>query len=104
MIRPEDVLRHLQDPPTFHLPTIHLNGTDAQSLKDEYRTLRKAVQFAEDALVAATCNGRDFYPQEPGAFEAARREREEMQSHLAQVRQYAERWELHAMDHIRGKD
>lgn len=104
MIRPEDLLRHMQEPSTFHLPTIHLNGTGAQSLKEEYRALRKAVQSAEDALVAATCNGRDFYPQDPRAFEAARREREEMQGHLAQVRQYAERWELHAMDHIRGKD
>jgi hypothetical protein len=104
MTTPEDLLRHLQELPTFTLPTIHLNGTGAQSLKDEYRALRKAVETAEDALVAATCNGRDFYPQEPGAFEAARREREEMQGHLARVRQYAERWELHAMDHVRGKD
>jgi len=100
----EDILGYMQKPPTFPLPTIHLNGTGAQSLKDEYRALRHAVLAAEDALVAATCNGRDFYPQEPGAFEAARREREQMQGHLAQVRQYAERWELHAMDHVRGKN
>ena len=81
------------------LPTIHLNGTGAQSLVDEYRAVRKAVNAADDALVAATCNGRDFYPQGSNAYYTARRERDAMLDMLRQVRSYAEAWEAHAMNH-----
>jgi hypothetical protein len=81
------------------LPTIHLNGTGAQSLADEYRAARKAADAAVDALVAATCNGRDFYPQGSDAYYAARRERDAMLDKLHEVRNYAEAWEAHAMDH-----
>jgi hypothetical protein len=84
------------------LPTIHLNGTGADSLQREYRAVRKAIAAAADALVAATCNARDFYPQEPGAWERARAERQEAFLLLQQVSDYAEEWELHAMDHSRA--
>jgi hypothetical protein len=66
---------HLQAMTT--LPTIHLNGTDADSLYTEYRAVRKAVSQASDALVAATCNARDFYPQRSDAWQRARNERDE---------------------------
>lgn len=83
------------------LPTIHLNGTGADSLQQEYRAVRKAISAAVDALAAATCNQRDFYPQEPGAWERARAERAEAFQLLQQVSDYAEQWELHAMEHRR---
>ena len=83
------------------LPTIHLNGTGADSLQQEYRAVRKAISAAADALAAATCNQRDFYPQEPGAWERARAERAEAFQLLQQVSDYAEQWELHAMEHRR---
>ena len=83
------------------LPTIHLNGTGADSLQQEYRAVRKAISAAVDALAAATCNQRDFYPQEPGAWERARAERAEAFRLLQQVSDYAEQWELHAMEHRR---
>jgi len=86
---------------TTTLPTIHLNGTGADSLQPEYRAVRKAISAAADALAAATCNQRDFYPQEPGAWERARAERAEAFRLLQQVSDYAEQWELHAMDHRR---
>lgn len=86
---------------TTTLPTIHLNGTGADSLQQEYRAVRKAISAAVDALAAATCNQRDFYPQEPGAWERARAERAEAFRLLQQVSDYAEQWELHAMDHRR---
>lgn len=83
------------------LPTIHLNGTGADSLQQEYRAVRKAISAAVDALAAATCNQRDFYPQKPGAWERARAERAEVFRLLQQVSDYAEQWELHAMEHRR---
>jgi hypothetical protein len=83
------------------LPTIHLNGTGADSLKQEYRAARQAIGAAVDALAAATCNARDFYPQEPGAWERARAERAEAFKLLEQVSQYAEQWETHAAEHRR---
>lgn len=84
------------------LPTIHLNGTGADSLYREYRTVRKAITAAADALAAATCNPRDFYPQEPSAWERAKAERAEAFRLLQQVSDYAEQWELYAMEHRRS--
>lgn len=83
------------------LPTIHLNGTGADNLYAEYRAVRKAIAAAADALAAATCNGRDFYPQDPGAWQQARSEREQAFKMLQQVSDYAEQWEIHALDHRR---
>lgn len=85
------------------LPTIHLNGTGAHSLKREYRAVREAVTKAIHALGAATCNPRDFYPQEHGSWERARAEREEAFRLLQRVSDYATDWELHAMDHSRTR-
>lgn len=84
------------------LPTIHLNGTGADSLQQEYRAVRKAIGAAVDALAAATCNQRDFYPQEPGNWERARADRAEAFRLLQQVSDYAEQWEIHAMGHRRS--
>lgn len=83
------------------LPTIHLNGTGADTLEQEYRAVRHAIAAAADALQAATCNARDFYPQEPGAWERARAERAEAFRLLQQVSDYAEQWEAHAAEHRR---
>ncbi len=86
------------------LPTIHLNGTGADTLEREYRAVRKAVAAAADALAAATCNLRDFYPQHAWDWRAAQAERAEAFRLLQQVSDYAEAWELHAMDHRRGRE
>jgi len=84
------------------LPTIHLNGTSAENLYREYHAVRIAIDAAVDALQVATCNLRDFYPQERSAFEQARAERARMFELLQQVSDYAEHWEMHAMDHRRS--
>jgi hypothetical protein len=85
------------------LPTIHLNGTGADSLEREYRAVRRAITAAADTLAAATCNARDFYPQEPIAWHTAQAERAEAFRLLQLVSDYAEAWELHAMDHRRDR-
>jgi hypothetical protein len=83
------------------LPTIHLNGTGAESLRVEYNKVRLAAKATADALAQATCNARDFYPQEPGAFQQAQADRQGMFRLLQLVEDYAEAWEAHAADHIR---
>ncbi len=59
------------------IPTIHLNGTGFTTLRDEYAAAYDAIEKAMEALAAATLNGRDYYPQEPGAYYKARAERDE---------------------------
>jgi len=84
----------------YSLPTIHLNGTGAKSLADEYHAVYQALDRASDALQAATCNARDFYPQGDAAWQQARDERSAMLSKLAEVQAYTEAWLAEAWDHI----
>jgi len=45
------------------LPTIHLNGTSADSLKEGWERAYAALNAARGALCAASPNMRDFYVQ-----------------------------------------
>jgi hypothetical protein len=83
------------------LPTIHINGTGAETLSAEYEALYEALQAAEARLLAATCNHRDFYPQGPYAYCAARQERDWMLAKLCQIMDYAHAWYDHASAHCR---
>jgi hypothetical protein len=83
------------------LPTIHINGTGAETLRAEYQALFEALQAAEDRLLAATCNGRDFYPQGPDAYYAARFERDGMLAKLREIMDYANAWHDRASVHCR---
>jgi len=85
---------------TATLPTIHRNGTGAQSLADEYHAVARALRLAGEALDNATCNARDFYPQGDEAWSVARKERDEAFRKLREVKQYADDWLEHACDHI----
>ena len=78
------------------LPTIHLNGTGAKSLQDEYNKVRVAAKATADALALATCNARDFYLQQ------AQADRREMFRLLQLVQDYASQWEARAAEHLRG--
>lgn len=82
------------------LPTIHLNGTGADNLYQEYKAAWNSVKAAREALVHATCNARDFYPQGDDAFQRAREERSEAFLHLHQVEEYLTSWLMHLTDHI----
>ena len=93
-------MSHPTPDPAYALPTIHMNGTGARALADEYRALRRATEWAIEALVNATCNARDFYPQGPGAFQRAQQEREEAFRKLSEVRAYARAWMGAASDHL----
>ena len=84
----------------YALPTIHLNGTGAQSLASEYHAVYLATSQACEALAAATCNARDFYPQGDAAWQQARDERADMFSKLAEVQLYAAAWMNKASDQV----
>jgi hypothetical protein len=86
--------------PVYTLPTIHPNGTGAKSLADEYHAVYQAIDRASDALAAATCNARDFYPQEPGAYARAMSQRFEAFRKLREVQAYAQAWMEAAGDHL----
>ena len=90
----------MPDNASHTLPTIHLNGTGAKSLADEYHEVYLAVGLAGHALQDATCNARDFYPQGGDAWQQARNERAEMFRKLAEVQAYAEAWMAQASDHL----
>jgi hypothetical protein len=45
------------------VPTVHLNGTSAEELRDQLHTVIGALNAAHYALVAAAPNGRDYYLQ-----------------------------------------
>ena len=66
-------------------PTIHLNGTAAQSLFDAYRGAYKAVHAGRVALAQCSPNGRDYYTQEatPGTGRDATCEA--MSEHIARM-------------------
>jgi hypothetical protein len=82
------------------IPTVHLNGTGAKALYSEYHAAYKAVGAAIDALVATTCNGRDFYPQGTDAFYQARDERDEALTKLRDAQAYVEQILMGVMDQM----
>ena len=69
-------------------PTLHLNGTGKNDLRDGYANAYDAIDKAIEALANAELNGRDFYPQGPGAYSQARSERDAAFAQLRQAHQY----------------
>jgi hypothetical protein len=55
-------------------PTIHMNGTSAESLLEGYRNAMEGISNAQQAMRSAWPNGRDYYPQGPDAINVAIRE------------------------------
>lgn len=66
-------------------PTIHLNGTDAMSLYNDYDAAAQAVREALRKLTQAAPNARDYYPQGDRAFQAAVVEHEKRWEKLESV-------------------
>jgi len=55
-------------------PTIHLNGSGAKRLHENYERVYVACFDLLGALAIAAPNGRDYYPQGNDAFKKAREE------------------------------
>ena len=49
-------------------PTVHLNGTSANELKDQYAGACDGLTDALERLKACAPHGRDYYPQGAGAY------------------------------------
>ena len=72
------------------VPTVHLNGTAHEDLLKQLSDAYCAIVEAEKTLRLATPNGRDYYLQEHGALELARREHADRIRALTQVKQELE--------------
>jgi len=59
------------------VPLVHLNGSGAANLTEQYETAMAATRAALAAVEACAPNARDYYPLKEGAFEQARREHRE---------------------------
>lgn len=56
------------------IPTVHLNGTSKDALLEALEKASEALETAYHAIKRTAPNGRDYYPQQVQAFDAAVRE------------------------------
>lgn len=70
--------------PDIITPIVHRNGTSRQALLDQLCTAYRAVQDAINAVVQASPNGRDYYP-EPGRLQKAEAQYRARIEHLQAV-------------------
>lgn len=68
-------------------PTVHLNGTPGERLRDGYQVAAIAVLKAQDALQAAAPNARDYYVQGDSVYAKARAEHDERVMRLREIRE-----------------
>jgi len=69
-------------------PTIHSNGTHPDSLRECFMDAMTACREAINAFQQCAPNGRDYYPQAPGTFEAVVKQHKQQLAKLAEVKQY----------------
>ena len=80
------------------LPTIHLNGTGAKMLAEGYEQAERKLSDFIDAFCNIEFNARDYYPQGPEAYEAARDRRYEIFKHIKVIKDYIIAHQIHIDD------
>lgn len=70
----------------MQIPSVHLNGTAGEVLREQYGAAATAVRQAIDAICDAGPNARDYYVQGPDAGQIAQREHEARVAALKRVR------------------
>jgi|GEM_PF-5181239 len=72
----------------FVTPTLHLNGSGYRNLSDQYNDAYTALTLATNTLARTAPHERDYYicDKSGEAYEAARRQHEELQRQLEAVR------------------
>lgn len=80
-------------------PTIHMNGTSAATLIDDYIRAMLKTQEALDAVSQIEFNARDYCPQGPDAWEMARNEMSERQAKLTSVLEDFKALTVHTLKH-----
>lgn len=68
-------------------PTMHLNGTSASALAEQYQRASDALYDAIRALEECAPNARDYYPQGPQTFAQVQKEHAERVQRVRSVRQ-----------------
>lgn len=68
-------------------PTIHLNGTGAETLSSEYETAYLEFLKFRHALCSVTFHGRDYYVRD-GDWAIAAEQRQEIHRMIGEVEQY----------------
>ena len=68
------------------VPTVHLNGTSKDELLRQVRNADSWICRAMEALREAYPNGRDYYPQGPGALKQATEEHRARIDRLVDIR------------------
>lgn len=79
-------------------PSIHLNGTSAQSLAEQYSHAVTAVDKAIRCIEENGPNGRDYYPQGNDAMGIASREHAARCAKLTEVRDELRELMHHCLD------
>lgn len=69
-------------------PTIHLNGTSPEMLREGYLNAYRSVGTAIQSIESIEFNSRDYYPQGHEAWNKAVKERREQVMKLAEVQKY----------------
>jgi hypothetical protein len=69
------------------LPTIHLNGTGAQTLKEGYDNAAEKLEDFADAFSEIEFHPRDYYVR-ADAYSKALQERQEMARKIKEVQDY----------------
>lgn len=69
-------------------PTIHLNGTSAKMLEEDYGKAHDLLQDFRDAFCRVEFHARDYYVQGDNAFSQARKEREEILQKISEIDSY----------------
>ena len=82
----------------MRLPSIHLNGSDAQSLFDGYKAAYEAVKAAQAALAQCAPNGRDYYLQTGNATNEAMAEHRARMAALETIERDLETFALHVVE------
>jgi hypothetical protein len=67
------------------IPTVHLNGSHAEGLRDEAHRAMRAIGDAISALGDMGPNARDYYPQGPDVASMAQRDHEDRIRRLRSV-------------------
>ena len=67
-------------------PSIHLNGSSAESLLEGYAEAYKALVTAHGILRATAPNARDYYVQGPNAYAQAVKEHDDRMTRVNEVR------------------
>ena len=82
-------------------PTIHLNGTSAGDLYEQYSAQISLLRSAVSAMANNGPNGRDYYPQGNGAIFEAMEEHNKRIGRVQRVIEELEELQAHVAERVK---